>query len=179
MNLVRDARVKLRSLLLTALIRVPSTAISSRPNRSSSRHSSTNVRKTCRKALRLSRRKSAMVLKSGWRWRSSQITSRFRPASLQAPAGADPIEVAVDVELGQIRRRIAWPTCCFGLDPSKAGRLQVEPIHEGLDEPHRIVRTDVVVDGLRQEQHLGAVVTGNVCHGADYPTPGVRRFLSR
>jgi hypothetical protein len=34
-NSVSDARVKLRSLLLTALIRVPSTANSSRPNRSS------------------------------------------------------------------------------------------------------------------------------------------------
>ena len=33
MNSVSDVRVKLRSLLLTALIRVPSTARSSRPNR--------------------------------------------------------------------------------------------------------------------------------------------------
>src|SRR5271157_2278210 len=32
MNFCKDARVKLRSLLLTALIRVPSTASSSRPN---------------------------------------------------------------------------------------------------------------------------------------------------
>ena len=70
---------------------------------------------------------------------------------LQAPAGADPIEVAVDVELEQISGRIARPTCYCGLDPSKAGRLQVEPSHEGLDEAHRMVRADVVVDRLRQE----------------------------
>ena len=78
MNFVSDARVKLRSLLLTALIRVPSTASSSRPNRSNWRQSSTNWRKIGRKALRLSRRKSAMVLKSGFRCRSSQITSMLR-----------------------------------------------------------------------------------------------------
>jgi hypothetical protein len=46
MNWVSDARVKLRSLLLTALIRVPSTASNSRPNRSSWRQSSTNWRNT-------------------------------------------------------------------------------------------------------------------------------------
>ena len=42
----------------------------------------------------------------------------------------------------------------------------------------RIVRTDVVVDGLRQEQYLGAVVTENVRHGADYPTQGPSRTSS-
>src|SRR4051794_3958691 len=68
------------------------------------------------------------------------------PLCLETTAGADPIEVAVDEELEQISRRIARPTCWFGFDPSKAGRLQVKPIHEGLDEPHRIVRADVVVD---------------------------------
>jgi hypothetical protein len=77
-NSVSDVRVKLRSLLLTALIRVPSTAINARPNRSNWRQSSTNWRKTGRKALALSRRKSAMVLKSGFRCRSNQITSMLR-----------------------------------------------------------------------------------------------------
>jgi hypothetical protein len=42
---------------------------------------------------------------------------------LQPAAGADPIEVAVDVELKQIGGRIARPTRCFGFDPSKARRL--------------------------------------------------------
>jgi len=43
----------LRSLLLTALMRVPSTASNSLPNRSRRRHSSTNWRNTERKAARL------------------------------------------------------------------------------------------------------------------------------
>ena len=96
------------TLLLTALIRVPSTASNSRPNRSSWRQSSTNLRNTWPKALRLSRRKSAMVLKSGFRCRSSQITSILRlRLGLQPAARPHPVRVAVDVELQQIRRRIA------------------------------------------------------------------------
>ena len=67
MNFASESRVKLRSLLLTALIRVPSTASNSRPKRSSRRHSSTNSRNTDLNAARLSRRKSAIVLKSGFR----------------------------------------------------------------------------------------------------------------
>ena len=72
------ALVKFRSRLFTALIRVPSTATSSRPNSSSSRHSLTNPRNTWRNAARLIRRKSAIVLKSGDKRRNSQITSRLR-----------------------------------------------------------------------------------------------------
>ena len=54
-------------LVVNALIRVPSTASNSRPNKSSWRQSSTNSRNTWRKAVRLSRRKSAIVLKSGFK----------------------------------------------------------------------------------------------------------------
>src|SRR6202171_3610228 len=46
--------------------------------------SSTNSRNTDRKAARLSRRKSAMVLKSGFRLRSSQITSMLRWLSVSS-----------------------------------------------------------------------------------------------
>src|SRR5436853_5620925 len=46
MNFCKDPVVKLRSLLLTALMRVPSTASNSRPNRSRRRHRITNCRKT-------------------------------------------------------------------------------------------------------------------------------------
>ena len=70
--------VKLRSLLSTALMRVPSTASSSRPKRLNSRHSNVNWRNTARKAARLSLRKSAIVLKSGFKVRNSQITSMLR-----------------------------------------------------------------------------------------------------
>src|ERR1700724_884487 len=54
MNFCSDPVVKFRSLLLTALMRVPSTASNSRPNRSSRRHRITNSRKTFLNAARLS-----------------------------------------------------------------------------------------------------------------------------
>ena len=46
--------------------------------RSRRRHSNTNWRNTARNAARLSRRKSAMVLKSGFKVRNSQRTSMLR-----------------------------------------------------------------------------------------------------
>ena len=78
MNFCSDPVVKFRSLLLTALMRVPSTASNSRPNRSSRRHRITNSRKTFLNAARLSLLKSAMVLKSGFKLRNSQMTSMLR-----------------------------------------------------------------------------------------------------
>jgi hypothetical protein len=81
MNLASDARVKWRSLLLTALIRVPSTASS------------------------------------------------------------------------RLRHHTGEP-----------GRRRVEPINKGVDEPHRVLSADVVVDRLRQKQRLAAIVPGDVRH---------------
>lgn len=54
MNLSSDAFVKFLSLLLTALMRVPSIARSSRPKRSRRRHKTVNSRKTDLNAARLS-----------------------------------------------------------------------------------------------------------------------------
>ena len=160
---VRDARVKLRSLLLTALIRVPSTASNSRPNRSSWRQSSTNSRKTWRKALRLSRRKSAMVLKSGFKCRSSQITSILRPT-----ARPHSVQVAVDVELQQIRGRIARAARHPRLNTAKRCRRKIQPIDNRIDKAHRVVRADIIVNHLQQEQYLGSVVAREVHHAKFY-----------
>src|SRR3954471_15066832 len=50
-------------------------------------------------------------------------TGQVFPIIVIQEAGLDGCEVAVDVELKQIGRRIAGPTRCFGFDPSKARRL--------------------------------------------------------
>ena len=62
---LRFSRVQFRSVLLTAFRRVPSMASSSLPQWSNLRQSSTKGRKAALKAGAFSRRKSAMVLKSG------------------------------------------------------------------------------------------------------------------
>src|SRR5215212_4866568 len=154
MNSASDARVKLRSLLLTALMRVPSTANSSRPNRSNCLHSSTNWRNTGRKALRLSRRKSAMVLKSGLRCRNSQITSILRWVSasrrrLERTRFRYPVQVTVDVQLQQIRRSIARTTRRLRNRADKPKRREVRSVDKGLDEPHRVIGSDIIVNRLR------------------------------
>ncbi|MNT78324.1 hypothetical protein D3C72_2175490 [compost metagenome] len=70
--------VKLRSRLLTALNLLPSMATTASVNSFNSRHSITKRRQTLRIPLPLSRRKSAMVLKSGASRRVSHISSTLR-----------------------------------------------------------------------------------------------------
>jgi hypothetical protein len=163
MNLASELRVKLRSLLLTALIRAPSTASSSRPKRSSRPHSSTNWRKTDLNAPRLSRRKSAIVLKSGFSVRNSQMTSMLRRHSrLQPTARPHPIQIAIDGELKEIAWRVARPARRLGFDAQEARTRQIKPVNEGVDKTHRIVGPDIIIHRLRQQQKLVARESRNV-----------------
>ena len=138
--------MKFRSRLFTALIRVPSTAINSRPNRSRLRHTFTKPRNPCRNASRFSRRKSARVLKFGRRRRNSQITSRLRWVSASSRR--------LD------RTRFRYPSMCsfsksegsypgrrrlFRLRSFEPGPSQVETVDESLDEPHWVVGIHRVV----------------------------------
>src|ERR1017187_5860708 len=137
MNLSSELRVKFLSLLLTALMRVPSTARSSRPNKSSLRHSSVKARNTALKALRLSARKSAMVLKSGFSVRSSQMTSMLRWHSASSRRlDRTRFQIAIDVKLQQIARRVAGPACLLRRHAGEPRCRQIEPINEGVDEAH-------------------------------------------
>jgi hypothetical protein len=43
-------------------------------------------------------------------------------------------------------------------------RNQIKPIDKRLDGPHRVLRTNGVVQGFWQQQRLGSVVTGDVRH---------------
>ena len=72
------AALKFWSRALTAPNLLPSTASNWPPKSDSWRHSTVNCRATARSGLRLSFRKSAMVLKSGESLPSSHITSTLR-----------------------------------------------------------------------------------------------------
>jgi len=65
----------------------------------------------------------------------------FQPA-----ARAYPVQVTVDVELEQISGRIARPARRLCFDPDEPGGCKVQPVHERVDEPHRVVGADIVVD---------------------------------
>jgi hypothetical protein len=84
--------------------------------------------------------------------------------ALQPSARSDPVEVAVDVELQQIARRVARTTRRFRGHPREPRRHEVQPIDEGIDEPHRIVGVDVIVNRLRQQQKLVSSESGDVSH---------------
>jgi len=72
-------------------------------------------------------------------------TLAFKP-----PARANPVEVAVNVELHKIAGRVARPPRRLRLDPSKSRRRKIETVNKGVDEPNRIVHPDAVVNRLRQ-----------------------------
>ena len=82
----------------------------------------------------------------------------------QSAARPHAVEIAVDVKLEQIARRIARTTRRLWLNPPEAGLDEIETVDEGVDEADRVVSADIVVDRLRQEQELGAFEAGNVRH---------------
>src|SRR3974390_1207380 len=105
MRLATLATVKFLSRLLTALNLLPSIATTARVNKLNWRHNTRNRAQAARIAGPL---------------------SRGTPARLNA------VEIAVNVKLEQIARRIARASRRLRLDPRKSSRLQVEGIHEGV-----------------------------------------------
>ena len=93
---------------------------------------------------------------------------RFR---LQASAGADTVQVAVDVELQQISGVVAWTALVGRLNPLESSRLEVEAVDERINETDRVVRPYVVVHSIRQKQKLGPVFTSYMCHDSSYQPP--------
>lgn len=89
--------VKFLSRLFTALNLLPSIATSACENSLSSRQISTKRLHTLRMAGPLSRRKSAIVLKSGAR-RPHQLDVALT-FMLKASAGLDSVEIPVDIDL--------------------------------------------------------------------------------
>jgi hypothetical protein len=72
----------------------------------------------------------------------------------QPPARPHAVQIAIDVELQQIARRVAGPACLLRRDAGEPRCRQIEPINEGVDEAHGIFRIDVIVDRLGQKKQL-------------------------
>jgi hypothetical protein len=164
MNARSEERVKLRSLLLTALMRVPSTASSAavKVEPAAQQHElaehrfygaaivASEVRDRLEVGLEAAQQPDDLAIALG--------------LTLQPPARSNPVEITVDVELQQIAGRIAWPPRRLRLDPREPGVRKIEPVNEGVDEPHRILGLDVIVNRLRQQQKLVPSESGNVSH---------------
>ena len=44
----------------------------------------------------------------------------------------------------------------------------IQSVDKRLDEPHRVVGSDVIVNRLREKEQLRTIVTGKVCHAGFY-----------
>src|SRR3982074_388871 len=96
---------------------------------------------------------------------------------LQAPARLDPIEVSVDVNLQQRRRMVGRPSCRLWLDAAKAQLNQIKLIDKDIDRPDRIVLAQIVIQPLRKQSALAAVIAN---HKARHriPPPNRRGIIS-
>jgi hypothetical protein len=60
--------------------------------------------------------------------------------SFQPSAGADPVQVTVDIEFRQISGRVTWASGLFRLNPAEACDREIKPINERVDEANRVLQ---------------------------------------
>src|SRR6202042_2320505 len=80
---------------------------------------------------------------------------------LQAPARLYPIKVSVDVNLQQRRRMVSWPSRRLRLFPAKAQLGQIKLIDKDIDRSNRIVLAQIVIQPLRKQSALTAVIAND------------------
>jgi hypothetical protein len=77
--------------------------------------------------------------------------------ALQAPARLDAVQVAVDVELQQLRGIIARSSGHLRHGPIKTQFSQVERIDEGIDSSDRVALVDPIIEAIGQQCRLPAI----------------------
>lgn len=81
--------------------------------------------------------------------------------SFQVPAGLNPIEIAVDVELEKNRRMVGRPPCGRRLDTVEPHLTKIEFIDKDIFDANRIRFGNVVVEHFRQQRALCPTLTLN------------------
>ena len=73
---------------------------------------------------------------------------------LQLTTAADAVQVAVDIQFQQVARRIGRATRLGqgGMGETSGGQIQA--VHEGINEPHRVIGSDVLVQTLGKKHQL-------------------------
>jgi hypothetical protein len=149
MNLASEARVKLRSLLLTALIRAVDgeQLAAEQVQLTAQQH---ELAEHGAEGLAVVTPEVSDRLEVGLQ--VPQQPDHLNVAvglGFEPPAGPDPVEVTVDVELQQVSRRIAGPPGLLRPNTSEACGREIKPIDKSLDEPNRVLRAHVVVQRFR------------------------------
>jgi hypothetical protein len=71
-------------------------------------------------------------------------------------ARASAIDIAVDVKLQQIGRRVSRPSGVGRSSARKAKLFEIEIINKSLDEADRVIIGDIIVDSFWEEQDMRA-----------------------
>ena len=79
--------------------------------------------------------------------------------ALEAPARAQLVEVAVDIELEHHRWVVAGPPGGGGLHALEAKRAQIELVDKGIDHAGRVVGVHILIEAIREKSCLASVLT--------------------
>jgi hypothetical protein len=93
--------------------------------------------------------------------------------SLQPPARLEAIEIAVNVELQQRCRMIAWPTG-RGRHGRKTERAEIQRLHESFNQPRQIVRIDIVFQTSWKKRGLHTILALNEARHDNLPVEVAR-----
>ena len=83
---------------------------------------------------------------------------------LKPTARPHPVQIAIDIQLQQIARRVAGTARRLRRNADESRRRKIQLINKGVDEPHWIVGADIIVHSLRQQQKLRTFESKNVSH---------------
>lgn len=75
------------------------------------------------------------------------------------------MEIAIEIKAQERARLIRRATGVSHDGFGKAQRVQIERADKGIDEAHRVLRRDIILDRLGQEQGLLAVHSADMIHG--------------
>jgi hypothetical protein len=78
--------------------------------------------------------------------------------AFQPPAALYPVQVPIDVDLQEHRRVVRRPAGKGWLRAGEPKFFQIELFDVGVDDPHRVVFSDVVVEALREQGDLASAL---------------------
>lgn len=78
--------------------------------------------------------------------------------------GADPIEVAIEVELEEIAEMVDGASSFLDDGMSQTAVLEIKRIDLGVDEAHGVLLGDGIVERFGEERQLVSGCTLNVVH---------------
>ena len=82
----------------------------------------------------------------------------------EIPGGADLVHISIEIQLQQIAEMIRRTARPRGHGVPKPHFLQIQAVHEHLDEPRRAVPRHLVLDAPHAHGHLAAVCPNNKAH---------------